>query len=174
MAKPGNIPSLPHLISQPYNAWQPFLNLASSQGGKENGYFSPCLSHKTCLAWPHLSTKGFPTPFLPGRAAPRLEVCEVLKLPLSALAQAELLNGPLWPVCRCTWNHAPLVFSRVDLKITRHALKYFISEHEQHPSCLTLSSELHSSCQEAAKARLGLLSLACPGPIHMDLAEMQL
>lgn len=37
----------------------------------------------------------------------------------------------------------------------------------------TLSSEPYSSCQEPAKARLGLPSLACPGFIHMCLAEMK-
>jgi hypothetical protein len=28
------------ISSQLYNAWQPFLNLAPSQGGKEDGYYS--------------------------------------------------------------------------------------------------------------------------------------
>lgn len=96
---------------------------------------------------PSAPQRAFPPPSCQAELAPGLEVGEALKLPLSALAQAELLNGPLWPVCHCTCNHAPLVFSCVDLKITRHALKYFISEHEQHPRCRLC----HQSSTEAAR-----------------------
>lgn len=92
----------------------------------------PCLAPSLNPSAPQ---RVFPPLSCQAELAPSLEVGEVPKPPLSASAQAELLNGPLWPVCHCAWNHAPLVFNCVDLKITRHALKYFISEHELHPSC---------------------------------------